>query len=82
MPPVLIQRPTYLSGAPVPDNVTEACKTVVDKAAPVTGIVLGSVVGAAAFYLVPKIFDWAIDKYNGMGEESPNVELNVEPRDD
>ena len=86
--PPVVQRPTYLDGAPIPDSVSsavgDACTTAATKAAPIASLVGASLLGATAAYFVPMIWDAVLlqwGRYSDQGE-SEHVDLDVEPRDD
>lgn len=88
--PFVVERPIYLSGAPVSDDAKQAVVETVKKAAPIGGLLGATVLGVTVAYFAPKFFDWALDKYrlgnpsynDGTEGEGPTVDLDVEPRDD
>lgn len=88
--PFKIERPIYLSGAPISDDAKNAVVATAKKAAPFGGLVGATLLGVTAAYFAPKFFDWALDKYrlgnegynDGTEGDGPTVDLDVEPRDD
>jgi hypothetical protein len=77
--PLRVDRPIYLSGAPVdPSAVAGVCRS----AAPFAGLLGASIVGAAAAYFVPKLLDEALTTWRERGQPD-DVEFTVEdPGDD
>lgn len=73
MPGPTLQRPTYLSGAPV-TGLSPAVSKIASAAKPLGGLLVGAVVGAVAAYFVPRALDHYFE-----GHQSDNVELDVEP---
>lgn len=70
----LLQRPTYLEGAPIAGaNVVDVCK----KSAPIAGLLGATLLGATAAYFVPKVLDGAIAAWRGRGQ-ADDVEFDVE----
>jgi hypothetical protein len=86
-----VERPTYLgfagaedASAAVADKVGDVCAKAAPAIAPMGGLILASIVGAAAAYAVPKVFDAIALRVGRAQEEAqgPDVDLDVEPRDD
>lgn len=78
----VISRPVYLSGAPVSDNAMDTVKDVCKKTGPLFALVGATLLGVTASYFVPKVFDYYLANKDGDGDNSPTVDLDVEPRDD
>lgn len=79
-----IQRPIYLSGAPVPADMKTAVSDAGKKAAPFMGLVGATLLGATMAYFVPKVLDTLLLNYGRLSDadDSPTVDLDVEPRYD
>lgn len=82
--PPLITPPINLSFR-VPAGTGSRVAQVAKKSGPILGMVGGAVVVAAAGYLIPKFLERYLEPTGGIDNhpgESPEVDLDVEPRDD
>lgn len=71
-----IQRPVYLSGAPIPKDTGDACVKLVQDSAPVWGVIGGAIVGALAFWAVPKIMDRVLPQLDPAHGEPVSLEID------
>lgn len=82
--PPLLQRPVYID--PAPGRTMPALKSAVGDACdacrkiPGSGLIGATLLGVTAAYFAPKIFDWALVRLRGEGDDQPDeYELEVEP---
>jgi hypothetical protein len=75
--PPLLQAPIHLSGAQPSEKVQEVCR----KAAPVAGAVGTALLGAAAGYFAPRVFEWIGRKISGddQADDGETIELDTGP---
>lgn len=74
--PPLVERPLYLSGAPVPPAVADACR----RAAPIAAAVGGALLGAVAAYFVPRFLDRAVGGFLEPPDDDDYVDIEVDDR--
>lgn len=74
--PPLLERPLYLSGAPVPPAVADACR----RAAPIAAAVGGALLGALAGYVVPRILDRTVGRFLDPPDDDDYVDIEVDDR--